>query len=149
MHFDIYNNMEFRKWYEVFDTPTETQNVVWYNDDTEQVIHGPICGHNLVARFNLAKDSYWVRIEEIDTDSVSISFGTRRTGVFMTNTSTPFTTLTQVLGVLGQFLQVCPQVRFTFTGYSNARNRVFTRLIAKFLPNYTQTEDGFYAKSNA
>lgn len=139
--------MDFKKWYEVFDTPAEAQGVVWYDDDTEQPIHGPACGHNLAARFDLGKDSYWVRIEEVDVNSVSVAFGTKRSGVFMTKTGTPFTALTQVFGVIGQFLQACPQARFTFTGYSDARNRVFTRLIAKFFPAYSQDEEGFYAKT--
>lgn len=139
--------MNFKKWLEVFETPTQNKHVVWYDDDTEEQITVPKCGHNLVARFDFGTNSYWVRFEEIDAKSVTVSFGTKRNGVFMTKTGTPFTVLSQVFGVIGQFLQACPQARFTFTGYSETRNRVFTRLIAKFFPDYSQDEEGFYAKA--
>lgn len=141
--------MNFKKWYEVFESPSQATGVTWYDDDTEQQIPSPHCGLNLAARFAAGTDEYWVRFEEVDANAVIISFGTKRNGVFMTKAGTPFTVLSQVFGVIGQFLQACPQIRFTFTGYSEARNRVFTRLIAKFFPAYTQDEEGFYFNSSS
>lgn len=136
--------MKFKNWYETFEAPTNPGKIIWYNDYTDEIINGPICGENLVARFDLGQDSYWIRFEEIESNSISISFGTKRRGVFMTKAGTPFTALSQVFGVVGQFLQSCPRIRFTFTSYSDARNRVFTRLIARFFPHYVQDSEGFY-----
>ncbi len=140
--------MNFKAWYEVFEPSTEIKNVTWYDGETEQPISGPMCNRHLLARFNLGDDTYWIRIDEVDDNSVDLSFGTYRRGISMTGANTPFTALTHVFGVVGQFLKACPRARFTFTGASFSRNRIFSRMIAKLFPNYSQDEEGFYAPNS-
>lgn len=139
--------MNFKKWLEVFDAPPEAPGgVVWHDDATDEVLPGPTCGRDLVARLGLAGQSYWVRIEEGNPGDYDLSFGTKERGVFLTKGNSPFTVLSTVFGVFRTFLNACPQARFNYTAYSTSRGVVFERLFEKLFPDYAQDEDGYYSR---